>query len=577
MQWMSCQSQPFVTIGAAIAHEVHVLRGKSSFPMHMVRCRSTILFTSLLAQSAVAQSYEKVIPTSPFSIEPSIRSAQLAQGAGSAFVLTNANIGSLGSADMLLLKVNANGDIVHDLQIGDVGGQGYHDVGMEAVQVGADIYICGYTRAIDTAASPTFTSFLIKVDTALNLQWQKNYILPGPMELYANALTSTDNGQLLIAGQVYDGSDFHTMLMKVASDGSLIWIKQYDIDFGERIHCVRELPGGDILLSGNVVFGFELVLPLVFKVNATGDFIWGKYYNYPPMSIVEHSNFLFIHAQSVDDILLCGHTDVMGVGGQDFYIVDIDSSGAVNWARTYGVGQSEFPSAAQFDAAANELVMLGNSNSFNASFTPVPIAMRIAPGNGLLLDAELYGDTATTQLATLDHCQRLDAGTRIISGWRGFPSDDLYIAGTDNDLHNTCNTYAVSPAVLPQTTTTGAFTAVVTQPAPVVNNTALGTTTFSGGTVLCIGPTVVTEVAAGNDLEVWPMPATNMIHIRSAVPVETGDRIELVDQQGRIVLTMAGNGASDLRLERGATSAGAYVLRIRRAGGRQDVAPVVFD
>lgn len=514
----------------------------------------------LLISRASAQSFELSLAAPPFSVEPVIRGSQLVQASGSAFVLTNSAIGALGDADLLLLKLNASGDIVHSLRLGDTEGLGYHDVGTEAVEVNDGLYICGYTRSIDTASTPTFTSFLLRTDTALNIQWQKNYILPGPLELYANSMTATDNGQLLIAGQVNDGAEFHTMLMKVAANGSVLWMKQYAIDFGERVQCIRELPGGDILLSGNVVFGFELVLPFAFKVDLNGNFIWGRYYNYPPSSFVEQSNFLFIRAQSADDILLCGHTDVMGAGGQDVYVVDIDSSGAVIWARTYGASQFEFPSAAHYDADNDEVVLLGSTSSFSGSFTPLPMAMRIAP-SGALLGAALYGDTANTSPALLDHCQRIDATHRIVSGWRDLPFNDRYIAGADDGLANTCNTHPFAPGVATQTCASGAFSAVVSTPFCLQNDLPFGAFSFSGDSVLCATTTSLVEGSTAPALAISPNPADAVALLRLMSPLCERDQVQLLDAQGRLVRTERGAGLSVCILRNG-LAAGIYTVRV---------------
>lgn len=539
-------------------------------PLAMVNryAHPVLVFATLaFAGGAYAQyvSYERKVNAPAFSIEPSIRSAQLTQGEGSALLAVNAEIGTLGDADMLLQKLDAAGSAMHTLSIGDMGGQGYHDVGMEVVQKGAAYFICGYTRSIDVASPPTFTAFLLKTDTALNLLWQRNYILPGPLELYANAMTTSANGDLIIAGQVYDGSDFHTLVMKVSStDGAVLWAKRYAMEFGERVQCVRELPGGDILLSGNVVFTFELVLPFAFKVDADGDFRWGKYYNYPPASIVEQSNFLFIHARNVDDILLCGHTDVMGSGGEDGYIVNIDSSGTINWARTYGTPAYDLPSAFHYDDAASELVMLGFSGWFTGSGAPTSMAMRIAPG-GLLLDAQIYGDTTgLVQNAALTTTQRLGPNSRFLAGWRGFPAD-IYYTGVDNDLVNACSSFSVSPFTPAFSITSGAFIATVTAIAPQENDVEFNTSTFDNSTVLCDSPTGMEErdVSASTFTAV-PNPATTNFELITSGPLTANDVIEIVDLYGRKVRTLRGGMRSVI--PRGDMAAGLYTVRVVREG-----------
>ncbi|MBK9177323.1 MAG: T9SS type A sorting domain-containing protein [Flavobacteriales bacterium] len=519
-----------------------------------------------LTSAAQYTSYERVIPVGAFSIEPHIRSGQLMQGQGSALLAFNAEIGTLGDADMLLRTVDASGTTLHNLTLGDMSGMGYHDVGMEVVQVADAYYLCGYTRSIDTENPPTFTAFLIKTDTALNLQWQRNYLLPAPYELYANAMTATNDGGLLIAGQVYDASGFHTLLMKVsAADGSLVWANRYDLEFSERVYAVRELPGGDIMLSGNVVFSFELVLPLAMKTGPHGEFIWGKYFNYPPMSIVEQSNFLSLHVRDVDDILLCGHTDVMGQGGEDIYVVNIDSSGAVNWVRTYGTPAFDMPSAFQWDEAGQELVALGFSSWFTAAQSPTALSLRIAP-DGLLIDSRLHGDTTgAVQNGLLTTSQRLSPSSRLLAGWHGFPAE-LYVTGVDNDLGNTCNAHAVPISPGNWTTTTGGFSAIITPLSLQLNDLTFNASSLSDEVILCDSPLAAPSLSAAPIFSVQPNPAMDDFVIVLPPESRAIDVVEILDTHGRTVRTMRANNGTRLIIARSGLRAGAYAVRFLRDG-----------
>lgn len=512
-----------------------------------------------LAALAQESSFERSVPAPLFSIDGMARAAQVQPDQGACVFVSNALIGQLGDADMLLLRVRGDGTIIQDLTIGDTAGQGYHDVAREVVQANKFYYITGYTRSIDTSQAHTFTSFLIKVDTALQFAWQKNYILPD-QEMYAEAMTPVGT-DLLIAGKIYVDNNFQSFLMRTDSAGVPIWVKQYDIPMSETIECVRSLPGGDILVSGHAGFGFELVLPFVAKMNAQGDFLWGKYYNYPPASVVENSDFLLIRTASVNDILLAGHTDVFGAGGEDLYVVDIDSSGAVNWARTYGGSQFEFPYMAQFDNVDQELVMVGSSGSFATLGVPYAMAMRIAP-NGDLLGAALYGDTSVYQPARFYHSCRVGNGQRLLMGARDTPEDDLYLVGANSTLANNCNYYPVAPQVIAQTTTTGPFTAVVTEPVPEVNDIALGRGHFTQANWLCDMPTAVHERSPSTGMQVWPSPgAVQYVHVAGA----TADlRLVVRDAAGRVVHEVVyREGMALPRLV-----AGVYVLEAWRKGER---------
>lgn len=528
-------------------------------------------FASRFDATAQSSSFEESVPAPLFSIDGIARAAQLVPDQGACVFASNALIGPLGDADILLLRVNKQGAILHDLVIGDAGGQGYHDVAKEVVQADKHYYVTGYTRAVDTSAAHTFTAMLIKVDTALNFEWQKNYILPG-QEMYAEVMTPFGLYDLLVAGKIYDGTEFNSFVMRTDSAGVPVWIKQYTMPQGETVQCVRRLPGGDILLCGSMVFGFELVLPFVCKLNSDGDFLWGKYYNYPP-GFVERSAFLFMHASSVDDIQLAGYTDKFGAGATDLFVVDIDSSGAVNWARTYGGPQFDEPEMARFDNATNELVMAGSSGSFASSGAPYPMAARIAD-DGTFMGAALYGDTGVYLPGRFHHSCRVGPDNNLLMGSRDAPADDLYLVGVNSDMANACAYHPVAMGVGLQTTGTGAFTATVTTPAPLTNDSALVRSHFAGATMLCdqqVGERENDRPAAG--LELFPSPGDGSFRIRTPNG-RMPEQVSVYDPHGRSII-WTGDPRGGIRLPADLAS-GLYRVEAMDGSGRRLSAPYLL-
>jgi hypothetical protein len=504
--------------------------------------RSTATLTVLLATLIIptclfgqGSSFERTVAAPSFSIDAMARVSQLAPDQGRAIFVSNALIGALGDADVLVLRMDGAGNIVQDLTLGDAGGQGYHDVAKEAVQAGKHYYITGYTRAIDTSAAHTFTAFLVKLDTAMNFIWQKNYILNG-QEMYAEAMTPAGQNELLIAGKIYDNSDFHSFVMRTDSAGIPLWIHQYDMPMGETIECIRVLPGGDILLSGSVILFFERVLPFACKLGPTGEFRWANLYNYPP-NIVERSSFQTIHAGSVDHIQLAGVTDKFGAGGTDFFVVDIDSSGTVDWARTYGGTQFDEPRTTHYDGQADELVMVGGSGSFTVSGAHQPAVLRLSL-DGEVIGAALYGDTSTAQAGRFHHGCRVSADGRLLMGSRDFPADDLYLVGTGNDMTNGCAYHPVIFSTTSQNSGTQAFTVVVTDPEPVVNDSALVRSHFSNTTLLCDVHTGLEQAGARTEEPLlFPSPGdgTFQLNWSAAAPV----RVSFFTPEGRLAWSTA--------------------------------------
>ena len=106
---------------------------------------SLFVFAILSACPTMAQtsSFEKVVPAPLLSFDAFARAAQVAPDQGRCVFATNALIGQLGDADVLMLRVNGAGDIVQSLTIGDTTGQGYHDVAKGMVQADKHYYRSG--------------------------------------------------------------------------------------------------------------------------------------------------------------------------------------------------------------------------------------------------------------------------------------------------------------------------------------------------------------------------------------------------------------------------------------------------
>lgn len=472
--------------------EHRTLSFRSILPLVLLTC-------PMVVGRAHAQGFEKAVRAEPF-MDGLANVSQVRQNTGRALVVTNATIDPANGADMLLQVVDGQGEVLYDRVI---GGPDYHDICKEVVQVDDAYYLAGYTRGIDASDAHTFTAFVIKVDPALNIVRQTNYILPG-QEIYANAITVTQDKRLLIAGQVYDGSDLHTCVMKTDTAGNVLWLKQYALANSEVVRCIRELGGGDILLSGSIGLGFELSVPLAFKLGPTGNLKWGRYYNYPPVAPVERSSFDFIRATSVSDVLLAGHTDAKGAGGQDFYLAHIDTSGTPQEVFTYGGPQFEEPYGIDYDQSVGVLMFQGASGSFAPDFQPRGISMRIAT-QGSLLGATLYGDPALQQPIELYQYTRLDAACGLLSGVRPFPANDVYLTRITGSGAS-CNATAVTATAMQDTTTTGSFTATVTTLTPQVNTLELGTYTYTNDTLLCRQIVGVEDAAARPHLGIHPNP-----------------------------------------------------------------------
>src|SRR5690349_20120986 len=132
-------------------------------------------------------------------------------------IVGNAEIGSVGDGESVIVKIDSSGNILNTLIMGKPM---YHDICVQAMQQGSDYFFAGDTRSTDTAASPLFTSFLIKTDAHLNVLWQRNFIFPGN-DLYFKTASVTSNGDFLFSGNNYEFSsgNWYSFVMKTDANG----------------------------------------------------------------------------------------------------------------------------------------------------------------------------------------------------------------------------------------------------------------------------------------------------------------------------------------------------------------------
>lgn len=509
-------------------------------------------------------AFEKQVNAEGFSIEPFARTSQIQQTPAT-LVASNANIGSLGDADMLFLRLDDQGNVLADRQIGEGN---YHDIAKEVVWYDSFYYVTGYTRNTDTASNPTFTSFIIKLDSNLNMVWQKNFIFPAPAEIYSNSIALSQNNTLLLSGQLYDGSEWNSFILRTDTAGNLQWFKQYSSPSSQipmHMLCVREMGNGDLMVCGASSAGFQVVLPFACRFDASGNFIWGKRFNTPPS--FQNSDFFYIHEVSQGNVLLAGKTDFAGAGNMDFFVVSVSDSGAVNWAKTYGKDQIDWPFGAAYDAQAGELVMTGHSGSFTpSSGTMRGLVMQINPVNGVLVGSRLVGDTLASYPLSLYNTNRLGNAARFVTGTMGSPADKLYVAGTDNTLQSWCHTITVNPIETAITSAASSFTVNITMPNPVMNGNKLGDTNFNSTSLLCSSPLAVAEQQAeAGALRISPNPVPGGTAGEGLTITLPGsfvpEQIEIIDLTGRQVLQQAWSG-NVIMLTEGMRS-GLYFLRVK--------------
>ncbi len=236
-----------------------------------------------------------------------------------------------GSYDFWLLKVNASGAEQWSQTYGGTDS----DQGIALVQTADGGYaIAGYTNS---SGAGGFDAWLVKTDATGNMQWNKTY--GGTGNDYGMALVQSADGGYAISGRTAPvGSAINDFwLVKTDSSGTLQWSKTYGGTANEQVNSMTLTGDGGYTLFGvTSSFGAGAQDNWLVKTDSSGNIQWNKTYG-------GTANEYGLYAIQTNDggYALTGGTMSFGVGGEDVLLIKTDSSGNQLWMKTWGGSANE--------------------------------------------------------------------------------------------------------------------------------------------------------------------------------------------------------------------------------------------
>lgn len=199
--------------------------------------------------------------------------------------------------------------------------------------------------------------WLVKVDKDGVVQWQKTYLTNG-IEDPADMIVTSDGGYA-ICGSIQNGAVYNALVLKLSSNGTIEWQKQFSSTKAVASRIVQTTDGGfaitgymnsppDGEFTGQPSHGLPVDL-FVAKLDNTGTFLWGKTYGGSQgdlgKSIIQLSDGnLLVGADSYSN-----DGDVNGnhhapFSNSDYWILKLQPNGTVIWKKCFGGNGGEFVS-----------------------------------------------------------------------------------------------------------------------------------------------------------------------------------------------------------------------------------------
>ncbi|MGL4631186.1 MAG: 3-coathanger stack domain-containing protein, partial [Leadbetterella sp.] len=288
----------------------------------------------------------------------------------------NQTITSKGKEDIYIVKVDSLGSVIWD---NSYGGNDVDFVGSAQVTNDGGVLIASYSRSnrsgnLTSSLIGGYDVLLIKIDNNGNIIWDKRFGGIGD-EQYPQIIKTSDNKYLLSYQIKKDNSVFDIGLVKINDLGEVLWSKTYVNAGSNKVtSLVNSLDGGYFIVSesntsntlldrsGPVFGGNDIWL---IKTDINGNKIWDKSYggsNYDnnPKLIQNTDSSIYIACNSASGV--SGNKTSGNFGRNDFWVFKTNSQGMKIWDNNYGGSKDEYLNGI-FMKPNNNLVLLGNTTS----------------------------------------------------------------------------------------------------------------------------------------------------------------------------------------------------------------------
>jgi hypothetical protein len=289
---------------------------------------------------------------------------------------------SAGMEDAFVAKLDPAGTVLWAFRFGDL----YIDYGQAvAVDAAGDLYVAGrFQDTMDVDPGPGVyplispgsgtSGFVAKYTPVGNLLWAMAF--QAEYAAVARALTLED-GRLYVAGTYSDTTNFNGVIYagnllvdayvaKVdTANGSVIWVRgagsflgnesgrsvavdaAANVYYAGKFRYTVDFDPGPGTASHTSSAGFDAY---VSKLDSNGNFIWVRVFE----GLGGDDEVAGIHLDAVGDLYLGGNfvgtidadpdtgmTTLTAVGGQDVFVMKMDSAGNLIWANSFGGTQAD--------------------------------------------------------------------------------------------------------------------------------------------------------------------------------------------------------------------------------------------
>ena len=244
---------------------------------------------------------------------------------GGYIILGNTIPQSNESSDVLLIKLGWLGNVEWSQSYGS----NQEEIG-NSISITSDggYILCGHTVSPNTGFS---FAYLIKVDEFGNESWSRTFGADG--NDYAYSVIQSDEGGYVIAGITRSNgdSDGDAWIIKTDDQGFEEWSQTFGGDGTEAARAIQQtIDGGFIIIGHTNSIGSGNNDAFLVKVDSEGMYQWSQTFG---GAGTDHGRSIDI---TDDGYFISGYTDSYGTNGFQIWLIKTDLEGNLQWDEKYG-------------------------------------------------------------------------------------------------------------------------------------------------------------------------------------------------------------------------------------------------
>ena len=223
------------------------------------------------------------------------------------------------------------------------------------VSASGQIVVCGYA----SDATRNYHVPLIGIARTGDTLWSKTFADKLPRQAYGIA-QMPDSSLAVVGFNMPSGANKNVSVLMTDPRGRVRWDRSMGTDSGDIAHAITITGTSDMIVVGFTQWRDADDDVYILKFDNSGDTVWTR--------TIGGSNRDVAWSVCQGDsnrLLIAGVTESYGSGGQDGYVICIDTEGDTLWTHAYG-GAKQDGFFRVFRARNGHFVLLGWSKSYGA-------------------------------------------------------------------------------------------------------------------------------------------------------------------------------------------------------------------